>query len=310
VSGVFHSIVELAGIPGPLVVAAGVFDGVHRGHQELLRRAMDDARAVGGSAVALTFDPHPIRVLRPEIAPRLLTATGHKIRLLRGFGVAHVLVLPFTREFAAQEPDVFIRSLHAASRPLHRICVGHQWSFGKDRRGNVDMLRQLGDELGFSVASIPPVMVDGEAVSSTRIRRAVENGDLETARACLGRDYTIRGTVQAGAQLGRTIGFPTANLAAHSEQFPPNGVYAVFAEIEGTEHPAVANIGVRPTVDSEGKRLLEVHVLGFHQDVYEKEIEIRFKSFLRPEQKFAGLPELQSQIARDVEAAAAILSDP
>jgi len=301
---VLHSIAELADLRGPLFLAVGVFDGVHRGHEAVIRRALQDAKQADGTAVVATFDPHPARVLRPHQAPRLLTSTVHKIRLVRNLGVSHLLAIPFNAEFAQTPPDRFIRDLAAAARPLREICVGFEWCFGKGRAGNLDLLRSLGKELGFNEVGVPAIQCDGQNVSSTLIRCAVEAGDLAQAARLLGRPYTILGTVVAGDQLGRKLGFPTANLSAHSEQFPPNGVYAVEA-LRGEERlKGVVNIGVRPTIENaSGQRVLELHLFDFAGDVYGEDIEVTFIQFLRGERKFAGLDELKAQIARDTNAA-------
>ncbi len=306
---VLHSIADLSGIPGSLYLAIGVFDGVHLGHQAVLNRALRDAIRAGGTAIAVTFDPHPLRILRPENSPRLLTSTPHKLQLIRTLDVAHQLVIPFDASFAATPPEDFIRALAAASRPLREICVGHEWSFGKGRAGNLALLDQLGAELGFDEIGVPAVKSDGEIVSSTLIRQAIEAGDLARAARFLGREYTILGTVVRGAHLGSRIGFPTANLAAHNEQFPPNGVYAVEVQRGDARLRGVANIGVRPTVaQSTGERVLEVHLFDFTGDLYGEDLEVSFARFLRPEQKFSGLDALKAQIARDAEAARAIFA--
>jgi riboflavin kinase/FMN adenylyltransferase len=306
-AGVIHAVPELAAIPGPLFLAIGVFDGVHLGHQAVILRALEAARRDGGPAVVVTFDPHPVRVLRPSQAPRLLTSTAHKLRLIRDLGVAHQLVIHFDQAFAATEPGDFIRALAAAGRPLREICVGFEWSFGKGRAGNLALLEQLGAQLGFAEVGVPAVEIDGEIVSSTRIRKSVEAGELDQAARLLGRPYTILGTVVAGDRLGRTIGFPTANLSAHNEQYPPNGVYAVEVQRGAETLRGVVNIGVRPTIaNASGERVLEAHLFDFDQDIYGEDLEITFRKFLRPEQKFAGLDALRAQIARDVEAARAV----
>jgi len=300
-----RSISDLASVPGPVFLAIGVFDGVHLGHRAVIERALADARGGGGSTVAVTFDPHPVRVLRPEKAPHLLTSTPHKLRLIRDLGVQHILVIPFDREFAATPPAEFIGQLAAAARPLREICVGHQWSFGRNRTGNLELLDRLGHELGFDEIGVPAVEIDGRIVSSTVIRQAVESGDFATAARLLGREYTILGTVVEGLHLGRTLGFPTANLAAHNEQFPPNGVYVVEARRNG-DAPlrGVANIGVRPTLaQASGERVLEVHLFDFDGDLYGSDLEIIFRNFLRPEQKFPSLEALRAQIVCDVEQA-------
>ena len=298
---VLREIPELARLRGPIYLAIGVFDGVHLGHRSVLLRALADAQAGGGTAVAVTFDPHPAKILRPASAPRLLTATGHKLQLIQALGLENVLVIPFTAQFAATAPEQFVIDLHAACHPLREICVGHEWSFGRGRAGNLEMLRKMGDRLGFDEIGVPAVRIDGEIVSSTAIRAAVESGDLARAARFLGRDYSVLGTVVRGDGLGHSLGFPTANLSAHNEQFPPNGVYAVTAGCRGKSFQAVANLGVRPTVASaDGNRLLEVHILDFDEDIYAEDVEVTFRNHLRTEQKFESLESLKSQIAKDV----------
>jgi riboflavin kinase/FMN adenylyltransferase len=269
---------------------------------------MKEAAGLRATAVALTFHPHPVRVLRPDVAPRLLTSTPHKQRLIEALGCPVFACQKFDLEFAAQPPEVFIEALAASANPLLRICVGHNWAFGRNRSGNVPLLEDLGKRLGFETIEIDPVLADGELVSSTRIRRAVEAGDFATARRLLGRDYTILGTVRHGQQLGGRIGFPTANLAAHNEQFPPDGVYAVRALVRGEWLGGVANIGTRPTVNSSPERLLEVHLFDYSDDCYDEDIEVKFEKFLRSERKFASVDALKEQIARDAAEARSALA--
>jgi riboflavin kinase / FMN adenylyltransferase len=305
---VLHSLSEVAPIPTPLCVAIGVFDGVHLGHQSLIKRAIDEAEKMRGSAVVLTFHPHPARVLRPHSAPHLLTSTPHKLRLIEELGCQYLLQLSFDSAFAAQPPEAFIESLVRSTSALQMICVGHNWAFGKGRTGNVALLSRLGEKFGFETVEIEPVEIDGELVSSTRIRKAVETGDFETARRFLGRDYTILGTVQTGAGRGHGIGFPTANLSAHNERFPPNGVYAVRVCMDSRWLDGVANVGVRPTVGNALERVLEVHIFDFSENCYGRDLEVKFERFLRPEKKFSSIEELRAQIARDAERAREILS--
>ncbi|MDQ6939804.1 MAG: bifunctional riboflavin kinase/FAD synthetase [Verrucomicrobiota bacterium] len=301
---ILREIAELSRLRAPLFLAIGVFDGVHLGHQAVISTSATHATEAKGTPVVVTFDPHPAKVLRPQDAPHLLTATQHKIALIRDLGVEHLLVIQFDREFASTPPEAFVRQLVEHSKPLREICVGHEWSFGKNRAGNLALLQQLGAELHFDVVGIKPVTVNGTVVSSTAIRGAVEQGDFAKAAAMLGRDYSILGTVKKGAQLGRKIGFPTANLSAHSEQFPPNGVYAAEAKLDGAVLRGVANLGTRPTIESEKpERLLELHFFDLHRDIYDEDVEVRFLKYLRPEQKFANLDELAAQITRDVEEA-------
>jgi riboflavin kinase/FMN adenylyltransferase len=298
---ILRSIAELESLRGPLFLAIGVFDGVHLGHQAVISAATSHARAADGTPVVMTFDPHPLKVLRPQHAPHLLTATQHKIALIRDLGVEHLLVINFDRKFAATSPEEFVEELVMHSRPLREICVGHEWSFGKDRRGNLDLLKRLGVQLDFSVVGVPPVLVNGEVVSSTAIRQAVEKGDLAKGAEMLGREYTILGTVTHGNNLGKKIGFPTANLSAHSEQFPPNGVYFADARVNGVLYYGVINLGYRPTVSSgKSERVLEIHMLDFDRDIYGEDVEVRFMRHLRPERKFESLESLAQQIELDV----------
>jgi riboflavin kinase / FMN adenylyltransferase len=298
---VLRSISELSQLPGPLFLAIGVFDGVHLGHQAVISTSARHAKDTQGTPVVVTFDPHPAKVLRPDDAPHLLTATQHKIALIRDLGVAHLLVLHFDRQFAATAPEEFVRQLVTNSRPLHEICVGHEWSFGKGRAGNLALLKELGTTYDFNVIGVPAVTVNGQVVSSTAIRRAVADGNLIKATQMLGREYTIVGTVKVGEKLGRKLGFPTANLSAHSEQFPPNGVYVIEARLEDALYRGVANLGYRPTVSAEKTdRLLELHLFGLNKDIYGAEVEVRFLRYLRPEQKFENVEALAAQIALDV----------
>jgi riboflavin kinase/FMN adenylyltransferase len=301
---VLRSIPELERLRGPVFLAIGVFDGVHRGHQAVISTSADHAGDANGTPVVVTFDPHPEKVLRPAAAPHLLTATEHKIALIRALGVEHLLIISFDKQFAATEPEDFVQKLVGHSQPLREICVGHEWSFGKNRRGNLQLLKKLGANSNFDVVGIPPVKINGAVVSSTAIRKAVEKGDLARAAEMLGREYTILGTVTRGDNLGKKIGFPTANLSAHSEQFPPNGVYAAEARIDSELHRGVINLGIRPTV-SEGKseRVLEIHLFDFDRDIYGRDVEVRFLKFLRPEKKFESLDALVQQIRQDVEQA-------
>lgn len=306
---VLHSISELSRLRGPLFLAIGVFDGVHRGHQAVISTSADHARAAGGTPVVVTFDPHPEKLLRPESAPRLLSATQHKIALIQALGVEHLLIIKFDKEFAATEPEDFVEQLVTNSKPLREICVGHEWSFGKKRRGNLELLKTLGGKFNFGVIGVPPIKANDEVVSSTAIRQSIERGDFARAAAMLGREYTILGTVTHGDSLGKKIGFPTANLSAHNEQFPPNGVYAATARMTDGVYRGVVNLGVRPTVTKgTAGRVLEIHLLDFDRDIYGRDVEVRFVKFLRPESKFENVDALVAQIRRDVEQARALFN--
>ena len=300
---ILRSIPELSRLPGPLFLAIGVFDGMHLGHQAVISTSAEHARSVNGTPVVVTFDPHPEKVLRPQAAPHLLTATQHKIGLIRDLGVGHLLIIAFDKQFAATEPEDFVKQLVKHSKPLREICVGHEWSFGKNRRGNLGLLKKLGAQFDFEVVGIPPVTMNGELVSSTAIRHAVQTGDLRKAAVMLGREYTILGTVVRGDDLGKKIGFPTANLSAHNEQFPPNGVYFAQAMLDGVIYPGVLNLGYRPTVSSEKDRVLEIHLFDFERDIYGSDLEVRFVRYLRPEKKFESVDMLARQIKLDVKQA-------
>jgi len=308
---VLRAIDELSSLPGSTHLAIGVFDGLHVGHQAVIGRALESARQSSGHAVVVTFDPHPVRVLRPEKAPRLLTSTRHKVKLIEKLGVDAVLLLEFTLEFSKTAPEIFIEKLAQAAQHLNQICVGQEWTFGANRSGSIRLLEKMAPKLGFHVASVAPISVDQRVVSSTLIRSAVEGGDLQSAAKYLGRDFTILGTVTQGRQLGRRLGFPTANLQAHNELFPPDGVYAAKAWFREQEYGGVVNIGIRPTIENEsGERTLELHLFDFDQQIYGEDIEVAFVQYLRAEQKFAGVDELRGQIRRDAELARQIYHSP
>ena len=306
---VLRSIDGLAEIPGPVVIAAGVFDGMHLGHRMVLETAQRESQKLAATAVALTFDPHPATVLRPDSVPGLLTPTPYKLRLMERMGFTHALVLTFDKDFAALQAEDFVEQLGAAANPLAGICIGEGWTFGNQRRGNIDLLRQLGREKNFFTCEVPPVRIDGMVISSTMIRLALSEGRLANAAQLLGRDHTIAGSVLGGAGLGRQIGFPTANLATDHLQLPPDGVYAVEVLVDGKNHPGVANLGIRPTVDQTRTRLLEIHLFDFEGDLYGREVEVRLKHFLRPEQRFDSIDLLKIQISRDAEAAREFLAN-
>ncbi len=296
---------ELSGLPGPHHLALGVFDGVHLGHQAVIAKALAARDRDGGTCGVLTFDPYPIRVLAPEKAPRrLLASLDHKAEILGRMGVDFLLALHFDLERAGQDAEEFVEEIAAAG--VKTVAVGEDWRFGKGRRGDLAMLRSLAGELGFHLDALPPVIMDGERISSTRIRQAIRDGNMEAAERMLGRPYTVEGRVVEGRKLGRQIGFPTANVERGEEQFPPDGVWAVRARAGERALDGVANLGVRPTVDGE-QRLLEVHLFDFSGDLYGSVLEVEFVRILRSEQKFGSLEELKAQIARDAEQAMYIL---
>jgi riboflavin kinase/FMN adenylyltransferase len=304
---ILRSIEALAEIDAPIVLAAGVFDGLHLGHQAVLQAAIDSAALIGGVPVALTFDPHPAAVLRPDKVPCLLTPLDFKLELIERLGIDHALVIPFDAAFAAIEAEDFVLNLCRTAPELAGICIGEGWLFGNGRRGDARLLQTLGMKNGFFTSATAPVVVDGEVVSSTRIREALATGDLPKAARLLGRDFAVRGRVTRGAGLGQKLGFPTANIATGHQQYPSDGVYAIQAAWNGNTYEGVANLGLRPTVSDDKQRVLEVHLFDFSADLYGSELEIAFLHFLRPEKKFENKDALCAQIAEDISAARAWL---
>lgn len=292
-----HGLDELAAVEGALHLALGVFDGVHAGHREVIGRAVDAARRGGGKALVVTFSPHPIRVIAPGKAPAALLATlEEKAEVVGEMGVDGLVVIEFDEDFARMNAEEFVRRISAGD--VRMIAVGGDWKFGSGRRGDVEVLRAMGKDLGFALEAVPPVMWEGERISSTRIRQAIRDGNFEEVEKMLGRPYAVSGMVIEGRKLGRELGFPTANIDLGDLQTPREGVWAVEVEAFGK---GVANLGHRPTVRGSG-RLLEVHLLDFNGDLYGKTIKVRFGEFLRAEKTFNTLDELKLQISRDVEA--------
>ena len=296
---VLRDLASLGSLRGPVYLAIGIFDGVHRGHQALIEEAKADAEKTGGTAVVMTFEPHPMMFFQRSEPPLRLSSPRHKELLLERQGVTHLAVLPFEASRAGQTAEEFVEDLRAACRPLGGIVVGADWKFGKGRGGDVALLKRLG---GFEVDGIPAVAIDGEVISSTAIRLAVARGDLAFAEKALGRPYAVLGRVVPGRKMGHKLGFPTANLEADGWQLPPDGVYEVRVRIGEKIFQGIANLGARPTVSHDRQRVLEVHLFEFDGDLYGLDIEVEFVSFVRSEKKFASVDELRAQIARDIAA--------
>jgi len=294
---------HLAGRPriaGRVVLTLGNFDGVHLGHQAILRQAAERARVAGGRVAVVTFEPHPLVVLAPERAPAMLQSLHDRLATLRASGVAVTILPRFTRRFAALEPEAFVGDFLLRHLELAHVVVGYNVTFGRNRAGSSDTLRRLGDAHGFGVDVVGPVTVADDRVSSSRIRRAVQAGEVARAESLLGRPFALRGRVVPGDRRGRLLGFPTANLHVRSGLvLPADGVYAVQAEVDGRRHPAVLNVGVRPTFGGR-RRTIEAHLLDFDGDVYRRWMRVHLVERLRGERTFTGPDALKAAIADDV----------
>jgi len=301
----------LLGSPPPrAVVTIGTFDGVHVGHRAIMDTVVQRARALDGTAVVYTFDPHPRKVVSPGRAPGLLTTLEQKLELIAASGVDLTVLEPFTTAFSGTPPEHFVREyLHARLRPVE-VYVGYNFRFGHHREGSMRMLTELGPWLGFAVTIIPEVTIAEEDVSSTRIRAALAQGEVGMAATLLGRLYPLRGLVVEGDRRGRTIGFPTANLEPENEILPAPGVYAGALRLldpgqpaAGSTFAAVMNLGRRPTFQSADRVVPEAHLLDFDGDLYGRRVELSFESRLRAERRFSSVDALKEQIGRDVEEA-------
>jgi riboflavin kinase/FMN adenylyltransferase len=290
------------------VVTVGTFDGLHRGHQQVLAEVVGRARAGGLTSVLVLCDPHPLEVVNPAAAPKLLTLAAEKQELLTGVGLDRVAVLPFTREVAQLSPEAFIRRLRA-EHALQQLVLGYDHAFGRGRSGDEALVRRLGAAEGFDVAVVDAVRENGQPISSTLIRTAVAHGDLESAARWLGRPYGLLGQVVPGAGRGRTIGVPTINLAPPDARklLPPDGVYAVWVWWRGTRYGGMMNQGARPTFAEQG-RTLEVHLFDFAGDLYGETVRVEWVERLRDVQAFPSREALVAQLERDRHAARASLN--
>jgi len=282
------------------VITVGNFDGVHRGHQALLRRVVLRAQELNAAAVVYTFHPHPLKVLNPAFCPPLLTAFEERTERIAAEGVDALVWARFDREYAAREPEDFARETLAVRLGARELWVGPDFAFGRGRRGTIGLLREVGAEEGFSVETLPSFQLEGEVVSSTRIRQAVAEADFATAERLLGRPYALHGPVIHGVGRGQGLGFPTANLLVREECTPPPGVYAAWACWEGTCHAAALNIGPNPTFGA-SETTVEAFLLDFDGDLYGVEMELRPVASLRGEIAFRDPSDLTRQIGKDVE---------
>ena len=292
------------GVHSPIALTIGNFDGVHLGHQAMLKRLREAAQRHGVSAAVLTFEPHPRELFTPDLAPARLTSIREKLELLCNQQIDQVHVVRFNRAFAAMTPQRFIDDLLIEQLKIRWLLVGDDFRFGAQRGGDFALLKQAADRFGFALESMQSVAVAGERVSSTGVREALANADFQRATRLLGRPYRISGRVAHGKKLGRQLGFPTANIALKRKCAPLNGIYAVKLHgINSTPLPAVASLGVRPTVMDDAAAVLEIHVLDFNDDIYGRHVSVEFLQKLRDEEKYPDLESLRQQIALDVEQA-------
>ncbi len=315
---IIHSASELNAAGQKSCVAIGFFDGVHLGHQQIIRQTISDAQQHEGLAVIITFDRHPNTVVAPTRVPPLIYSLPQKLRTISSLGPDTLLLIHFDKPFSQQTGEDFVRELDRDFGQIQSLCVGANFTFGHKRAGNVALLKRLGAELNFSVHGLAAVSLDNKPVSSTRIREAIMAGNLDGAGQMLGRPWSLAGNVMRGDRLGHELGFPTANLDVTGLVLPPDGVYAVHAQIlpnaaaspathDSRPSPsfrAVLNIGIRPTIKTAvPERRVEAHLLDFQGDLYGREVELIFVQKLRDERKFPSVAELQAQIARDIQQA-------
>jgi len=300
---IIHALQEFNDTTTPVILAAGCFDGLHIGHRAVIQVAIDRARACGGEAWIFTFDPHPAKVLSPDHAPPLIFTTSQQLRHLQEMGVNGCILQPFTVEFMKQKPIEFFDDLCKHIPELAGISVGADWSFGKNRSGNADLLTRLCEERNMYFSAHAAVCWNEERVSSTRIREAVKLGHFEDANSMLGRPVSTIGTVVHGEKIGRSLGYPTANIEPDNDMLPPRGIYAARLRVGHRLHNAAAYIGHRETFHENEPQVLEVHLLDETDiDLYEQEVEVSYIEYIRGDKVFEDADKLKVQIKADIEA--------
>jgi len=298
---IYHHISELSSLTNT-IVTIGTFDGVHLGHQKIIKRLVELKQKQGGEIVLFTFAPHPRKVLFPEQSDlKLISTTEEKCELLQQFGVDHVLVYPFTKAFSQMQAQDYITDIIAKGLKTKTLVIGYDHRFGSNREGNIELLKQCASTLHFNVEEIPAQEINQLNISSTRIRKAIDEGDIKTANEFLGYSFFITGKVVKGKQLGRTIGYPTANVFIEDADklIPRMGVYAVNVVVKGQRYKGMLNIGTNPTTDSDHKIKIEVNIFDFNEDIYGEFIKLEFVKWIRNEEKFANLDELKQALAND-----------
>lgn len=295
---IFHG-TENANILRPTVLTLGVFDGLHLGHQEIMKTVVKRAGNVRAVPTAITFDPHPRAVLFPESAPPLLQTLDQRLANFEVLGIDQAIVIPFTRDFATQDAAEFLKSVVHDRLHAREVYLGKGFAFGKDRGGNIDMLRKMSEELGFFADEVPEVRLRGKRISSSKIRHLLDEGQVNLSRRMLGRPYGVEGVIIRGNRRGHTIGFPTANLKPHNRVVPKFGVYATATLVDGKWRRSITNIGVRPTFEHGVESSIETYIFDFDGDLYGDVLRVRFLHRIRDERKFNGIDELTEQIQKD-----------
>ncbi|MFN3419178.1 MAG: bifunctional riboflavin kinase/FAD synthetase [Pyrinomonadaceae bacterium] len=296
---IFHNI-DNADIQRPTVVTLGVFDGLHLGHQQIMRTVVERARIVGAIPTAITFDPHPRAVLHPDSAPPLLQTLDQRLANFEVLGIEQAIVIRFDKAFATIDAESFIRKILYERLHCKEVHIGKDFAFGRGRQGNIGLLRKVGAELGFVADEVPEVQFRGRRISSSVIRELLAAGNVNLARRMLGRPYGVEGVIERGARRGHTIGFPTANLRPVNRVIPRYGVYATATLWDGVWRQSITNIGVRPTFEHTAEPSIETYIFDFDEDIYGDVIRVRFIYRIRDERKFNGPEELKLQISKDV----------
>ena len=302
--------IEHAEIRRPTVLTLGVFDGLHLGHQAIVRTVVERALLIGATPTLITFDPHPRQVLKPETAPPLLQTFNQKMEGLRLLGIEQVVVLEFNQELAAMFAEDFVQRYIVDALRAREVYLGKGFAFGHERRGNIEMLKWISRQSGFNAAEVPEVQLRGRRISSTMIRMLLKAGRVNLARRMLGRPYGIEGVVTQGRRIGRKFLFPTANLEPQNRVRPPDGVYVTLALVDGVWRRSVTNVGKRPTLGAEAESKVESHLIDFDDDLYGRTIRVRVLHRLRGERKFSGIDELRAQVARDPDRAVRYFNSP
>lgn len=295
---IFHG-TDNANIAKPTVLTLGVFDGLHLGHQQIMQTVVERAAAIDAVPTAITFDPHPRAVLHPDTAPPMLQTLDQRLANFEVLGIEQAIVIPFSMEFSQQPAEVFLTNIVRDRLHAREVYLGKGFAFGRGRGGNIDLLRKMSTGLGFVADEVDEVKLRGQRISSSRIRKLLAEGRVNLARRMLGRPYGVEGVIIRGAQRGRTIGFPTANLKPQNRVVPKFGVYATAALIDGAWRKSITNIGVRPTFESEADPSIETYIFDFDGDLYGDVLRVRFLHRIRDERKFNGIDELKAQIEAD-----------